>query len=130
MLKKQILFYFLVYLQIANLWFINKNIFHGNGNGIDWNFIGNCSVKITLLSKYKSRIFNKIFNSKIFSNPELGKIVKLIMITYNIHWLIIKKNNNCKIVKKSNNINKYNRVLIYKIFLENRLQNKYKNEYI
>lgn len=96
LLKKQILFYFLVYLQIANLWFINKNIFHGNGNGIDWNFIGNCSVKITLLSKSKSRIFNKIFNSKIFSNPELGKIVKLIMITYNIHWLIIKKSNNCK----------------------------------
>lgn len=60
----------------------NKNIFHGND--ADWNFIRNYSVKITLPSKSKSRIFDKIFNSKIFSHPELGKI------TYyqTINWFV------------------------------------------
>lgn len=60
----------------------NKNIFHSND--ADWNFILNCSVIITLPSKSKSRIFDKIFNSEIFSHPELGKI------TYyqTINWFV------------------------------------------
>lgn len=81
MRKKQILFYFIYNFSLSTICkfvIYNKNIFHGN---VDWNFIRDCSVKITLLfkSKSKSRIFNKIFNNKIFSNPELDKIYIVII---------------------------------------------------
>lgn len=82
MRKKQILFYFIYNFSLSTICkfvIYNKNIFHGNN--VDWNFIRDCSVKITLLfkSKSKSRIFNKIFNNKIFSNPELDKIYIVII---------------------------------------------------
>lgn len=81
MRKKQILFYFIYNFSLSTICkfvIYNKNIFHGN---VDWNFIRDCSVKITLLFKSKSKfkIFNKIFNNKIFSNPELDKIYIVII---------------------------------------------------
>lgn len=78
----------------------NKNIFHGNN--VDWNFIRDCSVKITLLfkSKSKSRIFNKIFNNKIFSNPELDKIYIVIIQNCEINHDYLLSNNYNSLINK------------------------------